>query len=148
MLLAAAGEEIGWRGFALPRLLERRGPLGATLVLAAVVAVWHLPMFWYREGFLGMGIAEATGFMLGLTAGAIVLTRIFLAAHGSALVTILWHGMLSAAMASEISEGTVNAAISTAIMVAGAVILVGWWGGGQVQRGAGRRVAARSGGAA
>jgi membrane protease YdiL (CAAX protease family) len=148
MLLAAAGEEIGWRAFALPRLLERRGPLAATAVLTVVVAVWHLPMFWYREGFLVMGVGEATGFMLGLTFGAVVLTRLFLAAHGSALATILWHGMLSAAMASEISEGTVNAAISTVIMVAAVAILVDWRAGRPLRRGAAGRAPAPTEGTA
>jgi membrane protease YdiL (CAAX protease family) len=144
MILAAAGEEVGWRGFALPRLLKRHGPLAATAILTAVVAVWHLPMFWYREGFLGMGVGEGIGFMLGLAAGAVVLTRLFLAAHGSALATTVWHGMLSAVMAAEISEGTVNAAISTVIMVAAVAILVGWRERRPLRRGAGGRVAART----
>lgn len=39
------GEELGWRGYLLPRLEERTGALVATLVLAAVWTVWHLPLF-------------------------------------------------------------------------------------------------------
>jgi membrane protease YdiL (CAAX protease family) len=44
LLLIAAPEESGWRGFLLPRLTESHGFLGATTVLGLIVAVWHLPL--------------------------------------------------------------------------------------------------------
>lgn len=43
-LIAGLGEEPGWRGFALPRLQSKYGPLGATIVLGTVWAIWHLPL--------------------------------------------------------------------------------------------------------
>jgi len=41
---APIGEEIGWRGYALPRLLTRWSPLTAGAVLGVIWAVWHLPV--------------------------------------------------------------------------------------------------------
>ena len=38
------GEEPAWRGYALPQLQARRSPLAAGLVLAPIVALWHLPL--------------------------------------------------------------------------------------------------------
>ena len=42
-LAAPLGEEIGWRGVALPHLLTRRSPLTASLILGGIWSVWHLP---------------------------------------------------------------------------------------------------------
>jgi len=43
-LFIGLGEEPGWRGFVLPRLQQRYSELGASLILAPLWAVWHLPL--------------------------------------------------------------------------------------------------------
>jgi len=49
-VLGGGQEEPGWRGFALPRLQGRHSPLVATLLLAVIWGVWHLPL--YGVGFV------------------------------------------------------------------------------------------------
>jgi len=43
-----AGEEIGWRGYALPRLSDHLGLRRASILLGMIWAVWHLPQFFIR----------------------------------------------------------------------------------------------------
>lgn len=45
LLTSVLGEEIGWRGYALPRLQRQHSALGASLVLGVVWFAWHLPLF-------------------------------------------------------------------------------------------------------
>jgi uncharacterized protein len=48
-VFAPVGEEPGWRGFALPRLQADYSPLAATLILAVVVAAWHVPLIFLAD---------------------------------------------------------------------------------------------------
>ena len=48
-LWVVAGEEFGWRGFAWPRLAQRFGPVRATLALATLWGLWHVPMFFVAK---------------------------------------------------------------------------------------------------
>lgn len=49
MMVGIWGEEVGWRGFALPKLQKKYHPLLASLILGAIWAIWHLPLF-FIEG--------------------------------------------------------------------------------------------------
>lgn len=79
-------EEIGWRGYALPKLQEKYNPLIATLILTIGWAFWHFPMFFYR-----LSIQFFFGWLFGLFLGAIVLTFLFNSSGNSAFVPILFH---------------------------------------------------------
>ncbi len=82
------GEEIGWRGYALPRLLERHSALMASVVVGVVWALWHVPKF------LIVGSAQDYPFwifVLGSVAKAIVYTWVFVGTRGSLLTVTLLH---------------------------------------------------------
>lgn len=89
MLLFAAGEELGWRGFALPRLMERYPALTAALLLGLPWAALHLPLL--LPGRMGAG-APVVANIVTLLALAVLLAWIFLASGRSLLAATLFHG--------------------------------------------------------
>jgi membrane protease YdiL (CAAX protease family) len=46
-------EEIGWTGFAIPRMLRRRGAVTVGIVVGILWGLWHFPMFWEVDSFAG-----------------------------------------------------------------------------------------------
>jgi membrane protease YdiL (CAAX protease family) len=83
------GEEIGWRGFALPRLLERYSPLFSSLILGALWAVWHFPYALTEGTFLSQ--VPLHWFFINLLAISITYTWIFIHTQGSLLPVLLFH---------------------------------------------------------
>jgi uncharacterized protein len=83
-LLALGGqwEELGWCGYALPRLQQRfahlaYGPLIASLILGVLRGVWHLPLFaygfipWYDVVFLSLAMQFTLSWLYNRTGGSL-----------------------------------------------------------------------------
>ena len=120
-LTSGLGEEIGWRGFALPRLQRTHSAMSSTLLLAIGWAGWHLPAFFYVPSYTAMGLRLLPGFFLGVLAGAIVLTWLYNSSGGSVFAAALWHP--SFATASPNASGLVAAVTSTLVMIWAIVII-------------------------
>jgi uncharacterized protein len=85
------GEEFGWRGFALPRMLERRTPLTASLILGAIWAFWHIPTFFmpsFPQNHLPFPL-----FVVSTTAICVIQTWLYLRTGGDLFLMILVHLM-------------------------------------------------------
>jgi membrane protease YdiL (CAAX protease family) len=88
------GEEFGWRGFALPRLLAHASPLQASIQLGVVHTLWHAPLFLIP----GMPQAQVSfpAFAVGVIAIAILDTFLYLRTTGNLLLAILVHLLANA----------------------------------------------------
>jgi membrane protease YdiL (CAAX protease family) len=88
-----AGEEIGWRGFALPRLAERLGLPLASLLLGLIWALWHLPLF-----FVAGADKHGQSFVVyavQVVALCVAISWLYLRTGGSLLLTMLMHSAIN-----------------------------------------------------
>ncbi len=88
-------EELGWRGYALPRLLRRRSSVRASLVLGVAWACWHLPL--YAIDADGQERAPLALFLASVVALSIVYTWLWLSTGGSLLLALLLHSAINVA---------------------------------------------------
>ena len=86
LLWIGLGEEPGWRGFALPRLLNGRSALVAALILGAIHMVWHAPLY-------GVEYDPSNVIPWGISVFcfSIVICWIYLPTGGSVLMPMLMH---------------------------------------------------------
>ena len=80
------GEEPGWRGYALPRLQTGRSALAGSLILGALIALWHLPLLLTSEEPVPAG-----AFFPEIIAGMIVISWVYNNTQGSVLLAALIH---------------------------------------------------------
>jgi membrane protease YdiL (CAAX protease family) len=72
---SALGEEIGWRGYALPRLQSRMSALGASLIIGPIWALWHLPL--WLTGTPGRTPTLYAAFVISTIALSVILTWVY-----------------------------------------------------------------------
>jgi membrane protease YdiL (CAAX protease family) len=89
-------EELGWRGYALPRLQQRYGALAASLFLGVIWAFWHLPNWFLPDS--NQAAVSFPIFVVGAVALSIILTWLYNSTGGSLLLVILAHTLFDVAI--------------------------------------------------
>lgn len=84
-----AGEELGWRGYLLPRLTEWTGLASASLIVGAIWAAWHLPLF-FMPGTDTAGQSFPL-YVLQLMAYSVALAWLYWRTGGSLVLTMFMH---------------------------------------------------------
>jgi membrane protease YdiL (CAAX protease family) len=83
-------EEIGWRGFLLPKLEGRHNGLRASLILSCVWGPWHLPLYWNSP------FEFILWFLAMIIPLAVLFTWIYNCSHGSLVPVVMLHVMVNA----------------------------------------------------
>jgi len=102
-----AGEEVGWRGYALPRLATHLGLGGASVLLGVIWALWHVPLF-YLQGSGSEGQSFPI-YLLHVTALSVAMSWLYWKTDGSLLLVMLMHASVNN------TTGIVPAAVPNAV---------------------------------
>lgn len=114
-----AGEEIGWRGYALPRLSELFGLGPASVILGVIWATWHLPLFFFPIGDLpGQSFPL---YLSQVTAISVAMAWLYWRTGGSLFLVMLLHAAVN--NLKDIVPSATPAATSSFTLNAS---LVGW----------------------
>ncbi|MEJ5225851.1 MAG: type II CAAX endopeptidase family protein [Anaerolineales bacterium] len=127
--LANPWEEVGWRGFALPRWQARFTALQASLVVGILWGVWHLPLFFWVGN--PMSTYPFLPWLAGTAALAVLYTWLYNSTQGSLLPVTLFHVALN-------TWGVLITGVSTlalsGVHVLAAALLVLVFGGAHLTR--------------
>lgn len=89
IVVVSVGEELGWRGWLLPRLLERTTRIRAALIIAAFWGLWHGPL-------LISSVRTTIMFILGIAGLSILFTWVWAHTHQRLFVVVLAHATVNA----------------------------------------------------
>jgi uncharacterized protein len=129
LVTGATGEELGWRGFALPRLQARMNALAASVVLGLAWGLWHLPLW-----FMGFGWEEMSFwlFTLNCVSFSIIATWVCNSTNARLVIVTLMHlffnfGMFVASDAVLISQAQALPywSVLLGLFAAGVVLIYG-----------------------
>ena len=121
VILYGFGEEVGWRGFALPRLQARRNALASALLISSAWAAWHLPLFAFAGGLSSLGFAGTAGWLSSMVTGSILMSWLFNTSRGSVIAVALFHGVLDIVMTSPVG-GALPSVMGAIITVSGLAV--------------------------
>jgi membrane protease YdiL (CAAX protease family) len=134
---SALGEEIGWRGYALPRLQFRRTALTASLVVGSLHGLWHLPL--WLNGNVDHPLSVYPAFLIQVLALAVIYTWLYNSSRGSLLLIVLFHTATNAPLTLVllplgIENWVLPFWLTAAFMVAAALVVVAVFGPSRLSR--------------
>lgn len=119
----ALGEEFGWRGFALDRLMKLYSPFIATLILGIIWSLWHLPLF-FMEGTVQSNL-PIWQFMLQNTMIAFYYTWIYRRTKRNLWLMIYLHAVANTASAVvPYWQSNIGRYIGFAVLLIGLLVIV------------------------
>jgi uncharacterized protein len=127
---SALGEEIGWRGYVLPRLQSRMSALSAALLIAPIWGLWHLPL--WSTGDPVKTPTFYVAFFASVFPMSILLTWVYNSTGGSLLMVVLAHATFNLPITLTIDDlgtgGRVPSLLYFGLLAVAAIVVVFWAG--------------------
>lgn len=123
-------EDVGWRGYILPKLGAKVGMLNASLIIGVIWAVWHLPFYFIAQGGQVVGGIPFIWFALLTTAWGVLFAWVFVNTRESILLPVLYHAAINTTLSStdvlgfEQGSGNLRLLIIFALLTWGVVAAV------------------------
>ncbi len=118
LLTFGLGEEVGWRGYALPKLQSSRTALASSNLLGVLWALWHLPAFFYKDTYTSMGIFGFPVFLISVIMASMFNTWLYNSTRGSLLMIIIFHALFDFILVSSAGSD-----LTPALMTVGVIFL-------------------------
>ncbi|MCL6571638.1 MAG: CPBP family intramembrane metalloprotease [Bacillus sp. (in: Bacteria)] len=83
ILVGCSAEEIGWRGFLLPRLQEKHSPFVSSIIVGVLWGIWHFNFTGGLQGFIFYTIT--------IIEMSVLMTWLYNKSNGNLVVMIFWH---------------------------------------------------------
>ena len=98
VFMGPLGEEAGWRGFALKRMLINLSPFKAAVLLGIIWSIWHLPLFFIsgttQNALTSFGYIPAIiGYFLYTVMISCLITLLYVMTNGSVFGCVLLHAV-------------------------------------------------------
>ncbi len=113
------GEELGWRGFMLPKLLEKNSVIKSTFYVGLAWGIWHLASFTFPgaalPSYLDVSIWSIALYFVNTIALSFTFTFIYFKTNGSVFYAILLHAFFN--IASDIAENFLGETTNFSILL-------------------------------
>jgi len=123
---SALGEEIGWRGYALPRLQARMSALSASLILGVIWGFYHLPLYFTGQAIRPLSLFPL--FVVSTIALSVIITWMYNSTGGSLLLVVLLHATynlpLTLLIAPLGNQMTLAFSLFVGLLVVAAIVVV------------------------
>ena len=127
LVLAAAFEELGWRGYAFDALRNGRNLFRASLIFSVLWSLWHLPLLWvdgsYQQQIYEQNIWFAVNFFVSIIPMGIILSWICIGNNRSILAAILFHFIINLSQEG-LSMTQATKSIETGVLVIVALAII------------------------
>jgi len=108
-------EDIGWRGYILPKMRERMSTLSASLIIGAIWAIWHLPYFIFPEWNSAVGNISFLWFALLTISWSVLFAWVYVNTE-SILMPVLFHAAINTTLGTLGVLGQANGSLVPLVM--------------------------------